>query len=237
MARFARSCAASSGARFPPPTSTTWSRPRYATRWAAGRVPDNAVDVRRWLVRIARNKATDHFRRRRRDVPLESDSIAVETAHTAADPDAQVFLAHAVEDLVSDPGTRSTLELSLREADGETYAEIARGSAFSAATLRQRVSRFRRAMAAAATLLIVLASAAVVSHRRSVAHARHLSRRKLRHARRCPSARGAVGAGGVVRRAIACLALRRDPRELRAAWHGSRRSGLRGQLDRSRRWR
>ncbi|WP_394839434.1 sigma-70 family RNA polymerase sigma factor [Pendulispora rubella] len=119
----------------------------------AGRIPERRDDLRRWLVGIARHKATDHIRRICREAALEADDVSAPAPPT----DVIILLKNAIADAAQQPAMRSTMELALREADGESYAELARSGAATEVALRQRVSRFRRSMA-----VRWLAAAAVV---------------------------------------------------------------------------
>jgi DNA-directed RNA polymerase specialized sigma24 family protein len=131
---------------------------------AAPRIPDDDVEVRRWVHGIARHKIADYYRLRARegapdqadpDVPAES------AAHSARD-----LLRWAERQLPQGPQAQRTLDLMLREGDGEKLEWIAEEENVEAPALRQRVARMRRFLrerwaqqlaAVAAVLLIVLA--------------------------------------------------------------------------------
>jgi RNA polymerase sigma-70 factor, ECF subfamily len=88
-----------------------------------------------WLHRIARNIATDRWRRERRLVPLD---IA---AHVTVEPelsDTRIDLAVALKQLR--PSDRQLLTLV---STGIRYSEIARMEGVDASVIRQRVARAR----------------------------------------------------------------------------------------------
>jgi RNA polymerase sigma-70 factor, ECF subfamily len=88
-----------------------------------------------WLHRIARNIATDRWRRERRLVPLD---IA---AHLIVEPelsDTRIDLAVALKQLR--PSDRQLLTLV---STGIRYSEIARMEGVDASVIRQRVARAR----------------------------------------------------------------------------------------------
>jgi hypothetical protein len=116
-------------------------------------------------VRIATNKAVDHFRGRRRDDASAHGAVDVDELPAAPlDAESRIFVARALELLEGDASMRQTLDLALREADGESYAQLAHAEGSSPAALRQRVSRFRRLMTSrwlvAAALALVVGFAA-----------------------------------------------------------------------------
>ncbi len=133
----------------------------------ARRIPEERDEMRRWLVGIAKNKATDHFRRMCREVATDLDACSGPVPST----DAMVLLKSALAEVEQHPSMRDALDLALREADGESYAELAHGRASTEVALRQRVSRFRRNMAArwlvaAAFVTILAIGGATWMHRR-----------------------------------------------------------------------
>ncbi len=123
---------------------------------AAKRIPSSKDELSPWLVGIARHKVADHFRGHR-------DESLCDEAHITPSPplEARDLLRRVLADAEVNACVRQAMNLALREADGESYADLARSEAASEAALRQRVSRFRRAMASrwlgAAGLVFLLA--------------------------------------------------------------------------------
>jgi hypothetical protein len=109
----------------------------------------------------------DHFRRRSTETLHDESRAAVPSAPF----EARDLLRRVFGDAEADATLRRSMHLALREADGESYADLAESETSSEAALRQRVSRFRRAMASrwlGAAVLLVLLGAGVVGHRLSV---------------------------------------------------------------------
>lgn len=110
---------------------------------ANAHAPDEAHDLTRWVVGIARHKIADFHRRAHREVPDDlADPEAPPTAYEARET-LRALLGHA-----RDTRTRETFGWLLREADGEPLADVAREADLPAPTVRQRVSRLRRALRA-----------------------------------------------------------------------------------------
>jgi RNA polymerase sigma-70 factor (ECF subfamily) len=110
----------------------------------AARAPEERTELSRWLITIAKRRAADLHRARWRMVPLEDDAgdargLSVEWRDA---------VRRVVDEAERDEGTQRALELSLREAEGESYAELAQAEHTTEVAMRQRLSRFRRGMAA-----------------------------------------------------------------------------------------
>jgi len=119
--------------------------------------PAEPAAARRWIWGVARNKVADYHRRGRRETFEPPELIAPER-HDGADD----LLRWAIGELPPDADAAHTLAWLMREADGETLEEIARGAKLPADQVRQRVSRMRRmfrarwAVVAAAMGLVAL---------------------------------------------------------------------------------
>jgi DNA-directed RNA polymerase specialized sigma24 family protein len=134
---------------------------------AAAHAPADAVELRRWVYGILRNKVADHYRKGKRETFLEGDpdDAVAESAPTSA----RELLRWAEKELPSGDGAERTLEWMLEEADGEKLEDIARAERVPAARVRQRVARLRRhfrerwaAKVVAAVGALVLALVAVL---------------------------------------------------------------------------
>jgi RNA polymerase sigma-70 factor (ECF subfamily) len=92
-------------------------------------------DGARWLARVARNIGIDRWRRRRREVAIDT------AAHVPALPDA----AAERIDLEAALGRLSRSDRHLLElvAAGLRYDEVAKGERITVVTVRQRVARAR----------------------------------------------------------------------------------------------
>jgi DNA-directed RNA polymerase specialized sigma24 family protein len=149
---------------------------------AAETAPEDAEEIRRWVFGIARHKVADWYRARRREVPLELESLgeppvrpplpADAGADAAADvaADANDLLRWAERELPDGPENARTLQWLLREGQGESLEAIAAEESLEPPRVRQRVSRLRRhfrarwalqaaALAALVAVAIVLAMA------------------------------------------------------------------------------
>lgn len=108
----------------------------------APRLPAEPAELRRFLCVLARNKIADFYRRSRR---YEPSSDPTETATCEPPPmEARVLLDRVVH--AASPRDRETLGWLVREHDGEQFAEIADSAGLPPCTVRQRVSRLRRAL-------------------------------------------------------------------------------------------
>ncbi|HEU4515185.1 MAG TPA: RNA polymerase sigma factor [Nocardioidaceae bacterium] len=119
-------------------------------QWPADGVPDNPGS---WLMAVAKRRAVDHFRRaetlRRRTAEMGHD---LEEAHV---PDLDAAVDHIEDDVlrlmfltchpVLPPESRAAL--TLRLVGGLTTQEIARGFLAKDATVGQRISRAKKALA------------------------------------------------------------------------------------------
>ena len=145
---------------------------------ASPRLPTDPVELRRWVVAIARHKIADFHRRGRRLLPTEDGVL------DPVDPRAPEGEAHhlteareLLEDVVRvasgaeerGRGAR-TLEWLVREHEGEQLREIAEAEGLPATLVRQRVSRLRRALRAryAGMLALLVASGAALAGLRAV---------------------------------------------------------------------
>ena len=98
--------------------------------------------VRAWVLRIARNAVIDHYRTRKRAVPLELDSLLLNGVqdgpldHMIADE----RTARIRELLATCPDETRTM-LAMRYGDGLRHAEIAELLGLGEAVVRKRISR------------------------------------------------------------------------------------------------
>ena len=105
---------------------------------AAPRVPSGPVELRRWLIGIARHKVADLHRERKRLRTGEVPAQAVEALDEASE-----WLLWAEKQVQDRDGARALSWLA-RESEGEKLAQIAASETVPAPQLRQRVSRLRR---------------------------------------------------------------------------------------------
>jgi DNA-directed RNA polymerase specialized sigma24 family protein len=134
---------------------------------AAARVPEEPSELRRWVHGIARHKIADYFRLRARE--HAPDGVGVDVPADSAAHSARDLLRWAEGQLPEgEQGEQAqrTLDVMLREGDGEKLEWIAEEQEVEAPALRQRVARLRRLFrerwaqqlaAVAAVLLLVLA--------------------------------------------------------------------------------
>ena len=114
-------------------------------------VPNDPTKRVRWLFGIVRHKIADYYRVGRREAPLMMSAAAVDAAHAEDVGDSvetRQLLERIFDDVQSDARAAQTLAWIVREHGGESLSEIARKEAVSAASVRQRVSRMRRALRA-----------------------------------------------------------------------------------------
>ena len=102
-------------------------------------LPSGPEDVRRFVFAIARQKVADVHRRRGREARCVWPDA--EAHAPAPSNDVKRWLERT---LPASPEVRRTFDWILREAEGETLAEIAANDHVSPAMVRQRVSRLRR---------------------------------------------------------------------------------------------
>jgi DNA-directed RNA polymerase specialized sigma24 family protein len=112
---------------------------------AARGKPVSREEVARWLAGIARHKVADYHRRGHREVPSSPD---LDEPRAGAVPpyEARDLLERIRSDAARDPETARALDWVLREHAGEELCGIARAERVQPAAMRQRVSRFRRAL-------------------------------------------------------------------------------------------
>jgi DNA-directed RNA polymerase specialized sigma24 family protein len=127
----------------------------------AERIPNDRVEIRKWLVGIARHKVADFHRRSGRERPSELGELEAEPAPV----EERQLVEWAEQQAHSTGDARQTLEWMAREGEGEKLASIAAEAKVAPTQVRQRVSRMRRWMkerwlaelaAAAAVLLLSL---------------------------------------------------------------------------------
>jgi DNA-directed RNA polymerase specialized sigma24 family protein len=130
---------------------------------AAGHVPSDPEELRRWLVGIARHKIADYHRRQARVGARDGGEAPLATYAAAPAP---LEERDVLQQLLGEVRSRrdvETLEWLVREHGGEQLADIAKESGLEAANVRQRVSRLRRVLrsrwAGAVGVLIVVAAA------------------------------------------------------------------------------
>ncbi len=131
----------------------------------APRLPTEPSDLRRFLCVLARNKIVDFHRREQR---CDRTTDPTETAVCEPAPvEARALLERVVD--ATSPRDRETLDWLVREHDGEQLAEIAEAAGLPAPTVRQRVSRLRRALRArwshAFALLLLVGTGGVAVER------------------------------------------------------------------------
>ena len=109
-----------------------------------------------WLLRIAKNCALDHLRRKTKGTPLPlvtTDADGDEREIDLPDPDdspeqayAREEARQAVRDAILSLGEEQQAVLVLREFDGLSYDEIARRLSLEVGTVKSRLSRARNAV-------------------------------------------------------------------------------------------
>lgn len=112
---------------------------------ASPRMPEDPEAVRRFVAGIARHKVVDFHRRERR---FARDAEVPEPSCDAPPVEDRALLVRVVESATRSPRERETFDWLLREHDGERLADIAAEAGVAPATVRQRVSRLRRALRA-----------------------------------------------------------------------------------------
>lgn len=139
---------------------------------AAERIPQDPVEMRRWLAGIARHKVADFHRSRarleRRTEPLDDDG-AFEPACPPPPVEVREVLAQVLGE-ASSPRDEETLSWLVREHHGDRLADIAKEAGLPSPVVRQRVSRLRRALRdrwAGALLVLLAFGAALGAWRRS----------------------------------------------------------------------
>lgn len=142
---------------------------------ASPRLPSDPVELRRWVVAIARHKIADFHRRGRRLVPGEVE--ALDPVDPRAPAGETLEARELLEEIArvageSEDGGRGarTLGWLVREHEGEQLREIAASEGLPATLVRQRVSRLRRALRAryAGLLALLFASGATLAGLRAV---------------------------------------------------------------------
>jgi DNA-directed RNA polymerase specialized sigma24 family protein len=137
---------------------------------ASGRAPQQAPDLQRFLLSIARFKVVDALRLAGRAAPAEGGELPA-----PAPPVEALSLARWAErQLPSGPANEATLRWMVREAEGDKLEAIAADEDLPAERVRQRVSRLRRWMrerwvaelALVATLAVIAVAVLGATHRR-----------------------------------------------------------------------
>ncbi len=137
---------------------------------AADRVPQDPVEMRRWLAGIVRHKVADFHRARARVEKRTSPLDAEEGGEPACPPpplEARELLANVLGETEA-PRDRETLSWLVREHHGDRLADIAKEAGLPSPVVRQRVSRLRRALRqrwAGALLLALVAGGGIAGAR------------------------------------------------------------------------
>lgn len=131
---------------------------------AAGSMPTDEEELRRWLVGIARHKIADYHRRASRTAARSEGDAPLATCATSPAAFEEREVLHQLLGEVRSRRDAETMEWLVREHGGERLTDIAEENALPAPVVRQRVSRLRRALRSrwgvAAGLLLLLAGAA-----------------------------------------------------------------------------
>ena len=136
---------------------------------AANAMPADEEELRRWLIGIARHKIADFHRRAYRVTArtVGDEPLATCTTSPAAFEEREVLQRMLGE--VRSRRDAETMEWLVREHGGERLTDIAEENSLGADVVRQRVSRLRRALRAAAAGLVILvagAAAYALTHER-----------------------------------------------------------------------
>lgn len=156
--------------RVPAPEAEDLAQTVLCEALAAPRLPSDPIELRRWVVAVARNKAADWHRRGRRLVPTEDgalDPVDPRVPHHEA-LEARELLEDVVRTAEMDGGR--TLGWLVRQHEGEALDAIAKEEGLPAPVVRQRVSRLRRALRDryAALLALVLVTGATLAGARAL---------------------------------------------------------------------
>lgn len=117
-------------------------------RWRTLRDP---AALRAWLLRILRNAHLDELRRRRRLVPVQSDTFDVPDPSALADPARMAITQLTLERLERVLGRfpeDGRWLFVLREIEGLSYAELATTFDVPVGTIRSRLARLRARLVA-----------------------------------------------------------------------------------------
>ncbi|MFO0660648.1 MAG: sigma-70 family RNA polymerase sigma factor [Polyangiaceae bacterium] len=107
---------------------------------ASQNTPDNPEELRRWVIGIARHKAADLHRRRRREQVGDTPELEAPSGPQSASE----LLRWAERELPEGDGAHQTLDWMLREGAGEKLESIAESEQIPAPRVRQRVARLRK---------------------------------------------------------------------------------------------
>jgi RNA polymerase sigma factor (sigma-70 family) len=123
-------------------TSSTFERVIQA--W--GRYDPSRAGVRTWVLAIARNMLTDHYRRQKHRNALSTDEHPklLEAGGGSADPTDALLTTDELRSLLAQLGTREREILALRYAADLPASEIAALTGLSAANVYQIISRSLR---------------------------------------------------------------------------------------------
>jgi RNA polymerase sigma factor (sigma-70 family) len=109
---------------------------------AAMNRPEDATELRKWLLGVARHKVVDHHRRALRELASEIPEVEANPAPI----EERELLRWAEEQAGPSSDAKRTLAWMAREGEGEKLEQIAAEEKVPAARVRQRVSRMRRWM-------------------------------------------------------------------------------------------